>query len=91
VETLLTPTEVAKRLRKRKEAVLSLIHSGRLPALNLPGPSGKPRYKVRPADLDAFEQSHVVKNDAPRRPKMPPGVIDFYAATSKRGSRPAAA
>ena len=52
-DVLLTPAEVARRLRKRKETVLAMIHGGQLPALNLPGPSGKPRFKVRPADVEA--------------------------------------
>jgi excisionase family DNA binding protein len=84
-DRLLTPAEVARCLRKRKEAILAMIHDGRLPALNMPGPSGKPRFKIRPADLERFEQASIVKSDAVSRPKLPPNVIDFYAgATSSK-------
>lgn len=82
-DTLLTPAEVARRLRKRKETILAMIHSGELAALNTPGPSGRARFKIRPADLDAYERSQLVTTDAPQR-QLPPGVTDYYATTSKR-------
>jgi len=78
-ESLLTPSEVARRLHKRKEFVLAKIHSGELPALNMPGPSGRPRFKIRPADLEAFERGQLVTAEG-MRPMLPPGVTDFYAA-----------
>ena len=79
---LLTPAEVAKHLRKRKETVLGWIHSGKLPALNMPGPSGKPRYKVRPADLEAFEREQLITVPMLMLPTLPPGVIDFYSGAA---------
>lgn len=94
-DILLTPAEVARRLRKRKETVLAMIRRGELPALNMPRPSGKPRYKVRPSDLEAFEQKQLVRIAEPRRlppgvteycsaRRLPPGVTDFYKHSSSK-------
>ncbi len=53
---LLTVQEVAALLHTNKTYVYSLIKKGFLPALQMG------RYKVRPADLEAFIDKHMGKN-----------------------------
>jgi excisionase family DNA binding protein len=54
-DSLLTVTEVAGRLKVNRDKVLGWIAYGRLPAVNTAKSQlGRPRYRVRPADLDEF-------------------------------------
>jgi excisionase family DNA binding protein len=57
----MTPPEVAKLLRVRRETVLAWIHTGKLAAINTADTTKRPRFKVDPSDLDAFKQSLLVK------------------------------
>lgn len=74
----LTPSQIAKRLRVRKERVLDWIRKGTLPALNLG--TTRPRFKVRPADLERFEAERAVAiTPRPQRSEPTPAdVIEYY-------------
>lgn len=53
--TLLTLTEVARQVRRRRETVQAWIEAGELKAVDVRGPGDRsPVYRVRPADLDSF-------------------------------------
>lgn len=53
-----TPPEIAKRLKVKPETVITWIRSGRLQALNVASPGcRRPRYRVTPEALEAFERS----------------------------------
>jgi hypothetical protein len=78
-EQFLTPPEVAKIWRVRRETVLGWIKSGELKAINIAEPCRRPRYRVDPMDLTAFKERRSV---SPRQP-MPKrngrtDVIEFY-------------
>jgi hypothetical protein len=52
---MLTPPKIAKDLAVRSGKVLGWIRSGELLAINLAErPTGRPRYRVKPSDLEAF-------------------------------------
>lgn len=82
----LTPRQVALAFGVRLEKVLAWIHSGELPALNLASETSKrPLWKVRPQDMDAFEERRLLnsrpKQEAPKRARksaLPKGIIEFY-------------
>jgi hypothetical protein len=73
-EVRLTLAEVAARLagpaadpgalRRRRDALLTAVHGGRLPAIK-GGPAANAPWLVRPADLDAYAR-------LPRRVGWPP-------------------
>lgn len=69
----LTPPEVAARFRVKVTTIREWIVDGRLKALNV-SQQGRPKYRIRPVDLEAFERSLEV----PSKPK----------AASKRKQRP---
>ena len=64
----LTPPEVAERLRIKVATVREWIVKGQLKALNVSA-AGRPKYRIRPNDLEAFEQSKLVAkpNESPVR------------------------
>jgi excisionase family DNA binding protein len=63
----LTVPEVAKYLRVRPDKVLSWLRSGRLRGFNVAEKeNGRPRYRVRPADLDDFINGRMVLPPSPR-------------------------
>jgi len=78
----LTPPQVAERFGCKADKVLGWIKRGELRAVNL-GDKTRPRWKIRPADLEAFEErrSNLV-TIAPRKPrqrrKPDDSVIEFY-------------
>jgi excisionase family DNA binding protein len=68
----MTVPEVAKHLRVRPDKVLSWIRSGRLRGYDVAEKEGgRPRYRVNPADLEAFVQSRMEVK--PARKGRPPG------------------
>ena len=79
--THLTPPEVAKRLRVKSSTVISWIRSGELRAIDTARRGARrPRFKIDPADLIAFEngrQVEVKTNGSRRRPKDP-DVIEYF-------------
>jgi len=52
MEKMMTPQEVAERYSVTVESVWRWIRTGRLPAMRLT----KRNYRIRPADLVAFER-----------------------------------
>lgn len=81
-DRMLTPPQVAERLAVHPEKVLRWIRSGKLPAINVTEKEfGRPRFRVKPADLEAFVASlsvFVEPEPTPRRRPMPDHVIEFY-------------
>lgn len=67
----LTVPEVAGHLRVRPDKVLAWIRSGRLRGYNVAEKeNGRPKYRVNPADLEAFTQQRAVVQPSPKgRPK----------------------
>ena len=77
----LTPPELARRLRVHPDKILGWIRSGELRAINVAAnPRGRPRWRIDPADVAAFEQRRAARPVLPsRRRKRPVGdVIEFY-------------
>ena len=64
----LTPSEVAKQLKKSPDAVLAWIKSGELKASNL-ATGRKPRWTVTKSDLAAFLKSKQAPAPAPPKPR----------------------
>jgi hypothetical protein len=73
----LSPQDVAQRLAIKPEKVIAWIRSGDLRALNTAattGPGRRPRYKISPADLAAFETARQTSPPAaPHRSEPPAG------------------
>ena len=70
----LTPTEIAKRLKKRRSYVVSLIESGRLRAYDVTEPKAKYKsYRVTEDALREFQERAQVKRPvaAKRRNGLP--------------------
>ena len=66
VERLLSPAEVATRMGRKVSIVLAWIASKQLLAINTAqqiGPGHRPRWRIRTADLQAFEEA---RSNAPR-------------------------
>lgn len=74
----LTPPEVAARFRVKVTTIRSWIVAGRLKAINVSA-TVRPKYRIRPADLEAFERSievaGVTKVAAKTRKKRPPNYL----------------
>jgi excisionase family DNA binding protein len=63
----MTVPEVAKFLRVRPDKVLSWIRSGRLRGYNVAEhETGRPKYRVNPADLEAFTRCRMPIQPAPK-------------------------
>jgi len=78
----LTPPTIAKRLGVKPDRVIGWIRRGELRAVNL-GDGTRPRWKVKPCDLDAFETARsnvatIKPTTTRRRRRKPEGVIEFY-------------
>jgi len=57
-DEMLTPPEVARRLRIKAERVRDFIKCGLLRAINVASPlSTRPRWRIHESDLLAFENS----------------------------------
>jgi excisionase family DNA binding protein len=65
----LTPPAVGRLLGCGSDKVLNLIRTGELRASNLAGGSQRPRWKINPADLQAFLERR--SNSALSKPAAP--------------------
>ena len=76
----LTPPMVAKRYGVDPSQVRQWIRSGALRAINVGNGHQRPRFRIDPADLTAFENSRQVSPPAkrPRRKPKDPMVIEFF-------------
>ena len=77
-----TPPEVAKRLRVSADKVRAWIAAGQLRAIDVsarPG-IGKPRWRIHPTDLIAFENSRTARPPAKPKPRRrkPADVIQYF-------------
>lgn len=61
---ILTPPEIAKYLRVRKDKVLGWIHSGELKATNV-SDSARPRYRIEEADFEDFKLRRSSRSEIP--------------------------
>ena len=75
-----TPPEIAKRYGVDVHKVIGWIRRGELHAINVGDGVKRPRYRISPADLAAFETSRSVQPPAPRvrRRRADPNVIAFF-------------
>ncbi|MAT38732.1 MAG: hypothetical protein CL946_03930 [Ectothiorhodospiraceae bacterium] len=74
MEEFLSPSEVAKALGVCHETVMLWIRKGELRAANVSRNRGsmKPRFRIRPSDLDLFLASRQPPPPPPpRRPRRP--------------------
>ena len=78
----LRPSEIAADLAVDIHNVLAWINAGHLPAVNVSNGTKRPRWRVKPVDLDAFLEKREAK---PRRKTYPTprkrtlsGVIEFF-------------
>ena len=80
--TKLTPPEVARRYRISPEKVVGWIRSGELRAIDVSArSSSRPRYRIDPDDLAAFEERRrVVPAPEPgrRRRKHNPNITEYF-------------
>lgn len=81
-EQTLTPPEVAEQYRVNADKVRQWIMSGQLRAVDVstnPG-AGKPRWRIHPTDLIAFENARTARTPvkAPRRKRKPENVIQYF-------------
>jgi len=79
----LTPPELAARLRVKPSKVLGWIKTGELPALDVGNGRKKPRFRISPEAIAAFEAARTSRPPAPapaarRRRRTDPGVIQFF-------------
>lgn len=79
-ERLLTPPQVAQRLRIKPERVIAMIRSGELRGSDVASRgSRRPRYRIDPADLAAWLAGRaVVAATRPIPRRRPANVIEFY-------------
>ena len=76
---MLTPPEIARRLRVKPSRVRQWIMRGELRAANL-GDGSRPRYKIDPADLQIFLE-HRAAGPAPRpvrRRRRNPEITEYF-------------
>lgn len=57
----LTPQEVAEALSVQTRDVYRLIKRGQLPAINVAAGVVRPRYRIRPEDFKAWQQSRLTQ------------------------------
>lgn len=68
IKRRLKPTEVAAIWNCSASQVLSLIHSGRLHAINI-GTQKRGRYVIDPDEIERFEKGQVTAKPVLRRPR----------------------
>lgn len=77
----LSPPEVGALLHIKADKVITLIRSGRLPALNVASLGSKrPRFRVRLEDVERALAYHPEPNNGrrTRRGRKPQGVIQYF-------------
>lgn len=81
VRSVLTPPRVAKQLGVDPATVIGWIRSGQLKAANVGKGGQRPRYRIRPSDLDQFLKSRQPQPvmTKKRRAKQPAGEVEFFA------------
>ena len=82
IRATLTPPEVAERFRVSADKVRHWITAGQLRAIDVsthPG-TGKPRWRIHPTDLIAFENLRTVTAPAKptRRRRKAIDVIEYF-------------
>ncbi len=77
---LLTPDEIADRLRVTAEQVRALIRKGQLPAINVGAGSKRPLYRISEEALEEFIAGRQQETPGPtvRRFKRLPPVPDHF-------------
>src|SRR5262249_24857234 len=83
----LTLDQVGKRLLLSPEAVLPLIAAANLRRINVSTGSKRPRWIVKLADLEAFEQRRVNIPSVTTTRRIRPPAIPNYFAGSNSGER----
>ena len=76
----LSPPEIARRFGVDPAKVIGWIRRGELRAVNVGNGSSRPRYRISPADLAAFEAGRAAgppKITRVRR-RQPQRVIEFF-------------
>jgi excisionase family DNA binding protein len=70
-EAMLSPKQVAQRLGCSLDHALDLIHTRRLPAMNISKDvkSLRPRFRVKVEDLQRFIESRMVRPPAKKLPR----------------------
>lgn len=80
----LTPPDIAKAWGVSPDKVLAWIRNGELKAINVATKVGlsRPRYKIDPKDLAAFEERRTVRvverTSRPTRRSFDEGITQFY-------------
>lgn len=86
----LTVASAAARPATAEDHVRALIHAGRLRAANV-GPGRKPRWRIDPADPDAFPTARPVKTKGrPGGRKRPAGATEYFCPPAPAAPGPAA-
>ena len=83
-DRFLTPKEAAAILRVGENKVLSWIRSGRLSAVNVNDPGGRPGYRIHPEALTQLGTAKPSSGDRPRArhgKAKPPG--DYFDGNSQ--------
>ena len=74
--------DIARSWRVNESKVLGFIKSGELRATNVATQAGrKPRWRIRPADLEAFTAARAAVPQTPvtRRPRRKAGhIVEFF-------------
>lgn len=74
-----TVPEVAERLKLSTDAVLALVHAGKLAASNVGLGTQRPRWRITAEALDQFLAERSAPKRIPRRPrKRTAKVTEFF-------------
>ena len=75
-----SPRQVAESYGASVDTIRDWIASGKLTALNVGSGSVKPRWRIRPCDIEAFERSRLSKpaTKPTRRRKQDPSITEFF-------------
>ena len=77
----LTPPAVAERFGVDVHKIIGWIRAGELRAVNVATTTGgRPRYRISPSDLAAFENSRsaVPQPRVARRRRKTPGITEYF-------------
>ncbi len=83
----LTPPAVAELLGVDVHKVLIWIKCGQLRAVNVGDGPQRPRFRISPADLAAFEAARTVQPPMPRirrRRRQPENIMEFFGPHGER-------